>query len=1037
MVDFLIRRPIAVTMTFIAILVLGVVAINRIPVSLMPDIDIPEITVQVGASNRSAREVENGIVRTLRQHLMQVAHLDDIRSESKDGEAVIYLRFDYGTEIDFAFVEVNEKIDRAMGSLPREIDRPRVIKASVSDIPVYYLNLTLKKDLTTGKVDRNGLFPVSQRFIELSDFSDNVIRKRLEQLDEVALVDISGQVFSELLIMPDIKKLESLNISLNAFSSAIKRANVMLGNLSIRDGQYQYNIRFSNTLTNLRDFEELYLKVDNRLLKLGDLAQIVKHPQRRRGLVRSNGHDAITMAVIKQSDARMEELKENVTNLLNHFKHDYPHIEFSVTRDQTRLLDYSITNLGQTLMWGAVLAFLLMFLFLRDLKSPLLIGITIPTSLVVALLFFYAFGISINIISLSGLVLGVGMMIDNSIIVIDNITQHWDRARQSRDFKGSLQILWQACNNGTNEVFRPMLSSVLTTCAVFIPLIFIKGMAGALFFDQAMAITIGLLVSLVVSITLLPVYFVLLYKRSNSGRRELKWLKRINSIDYEGLYEKGFRLTMRNQGVSWLLFVLLLIGAGAIYTSLDKKQLPAVEQDEVIVSIDWNEKIHIDENRVRCEQMLAGIDSLLEQKTCLVGEQQFILVRQEESASSEVFIYLKTKRSSDLETAKRSVADYLAENYSNCRYEFAEAGNIFNSLFGDSEAPLCVRLRATSDFGNNYNTRLEHTVEKLRRDFAEQHTPRIRWQENKVLIARRDMLLAYDVNNSAVVEALKSAFNSNQIMLITQNNSFIPVILGRPSKTIGDIVQELKVRNNKGRQIPLRTLVSETTDKDLKQIVAGKEGEYYPIAYAVDEEHIDGLIKRVKNSLNKKRFFEANFTGSIFSNREMINQLMIILCVSLLLLYFILAAQFESLSLPLIVLLEVPMDIFGALLMLKLFGATINLMSLIGIIVMSGIIINDSILKIDTANQLRAQGYSLIRALATAGQRRLKPILMTSLTTILALLPFLFTSGLGADLQRPLALAVIGGMFLGTLVSLYFIPLCYYYLKREKRQAAN
>ncbi|MCL3782461.1 efflux RND transporter permease subunit [Prolixibacteraceae bacterium JC049] len=1030
MVDFLIKRPIAVTMTFIAILVLGIVAMYRIPVSLMPDIDIPEITVQVSAKDKSARQLENAIVQPLRQQLMQVGHLDDIKSEVRDGDGVIHMKFEYGSDVDFAFVEVNEKIDRAMNRLPREVERPRVIKASATDIPVYYLNLTLKEEAKVKQASE--LFPVPQRFVELSDFAGNVIRKRIEQLPEVALVDVSGQLFAELLILPDLKKLEALNITLDQLTGAIKRANVNLGNLLIRDGQYQYNIRFSSTLDNKRDLEELFLKIDNRLIRLKELANVVKHPQKRDGLVTSNGKNAITLAVIKQSDARMKDLKSNLTKLMDHFRKDYPHVDFEVTRDQTRLLDYSISNLSQTLMWGAMLAFLIMFLFLRDVKASLLIGITIPTSLVISLLFFYIIDVSINIISLSGLVLGVGMMIDNSIIVIDNITQHWERSREKESI---LQTISRACVTGTNEVFRPMLSSVLTTCAVFIPLIFIKGMAGALFYDQAMAITIGLLVSLVVSITLLPVYYRLVY-RKNRKEREIKWLKKVNSINYEAFYEKGFAFTMRNQRLAWGLFLLMLMGGALLYNSLEKSRLPQVEQDELMVSIDWNEKIHVDENRKRCESMINQLQANLEHSTCMVGEQQFILVRQDEASASEALIYLKTKKPDVLVEVEEKIKRILTDSYGKAAFQIKEAGNIFNMLFADEEAPLVVRLRATDDFGNKYNDYLAHSVDRLKRALPEQAIPTIKWQENSVLVTNRERLLTYDVQFDAVYRALKSAFNSNQVMLLTQNNTFVPVILGNPIKPVQQVVSELMVPNNKGELIALRNLVSQASDKELKQVIAGQEGVYYPVMLSVNEKQLDEMVKIVRTTLNKDRFFEAGFSGSIFSNRTMINQLMLILLVSLLLLYFILASQFESLTLPFIVLLEVPMDIFGAFLMLKLFGGTINLMSMIGIIVMSGIIINDSILKIDTANQLRAQGYGLLRALATAGQRRLKPILMTSLTTVLALVPFLFTSGLGADLQMPLALAVIGGMTLGTVVSLYFIPLCYYYLMRRKQKAS-
>ena len=460
MVKFLIHRPIAVTMSFIAILILGVVAAAWLPVSLMPDVDIPRITVHINAPDTPARELENGTVKSFRRQLMQVQHLADITSETRDAGAVITMEFDYGCDIDFAFIEVNEKIDRAMSTMPAGFERPRVIKASATDIPVFYLSLTLSDDHSSPAIPTTEsstesstvLFPVTRQFINLSTFAGQVIRKRIEQLPEVAIADISGQVFPELLIIPDITRMQSLGLTTSDIETAISTNHVSLGNLVIRDGQYQYNVRFDNTLLNAAEIGDIYIKSDTTAsCSLRILPRIIEHPGKIRGKVTSDGKDAITMAIIKQSDARMSDLRDNLHMLVENFRIDYPDVEFTMTRDQTSLLDYSIRNLKQSLVIGGLLAFLLMFLFLKDVRSPWLIGLTIPTSLVISLLFFYMTGLSLNIISLSGLILGIGMMIDNSIIVIDNITQFRERGHS----------LDEACVLGTNEVFRPMLSSVI------------------------------------------------------------------------------------------------------------------------------------------------------------------------------------------------------------------------------------------------------------------------------------------------------------------------------------------------------------------------------------------------------------------------------------------------------------------------------------------------------------------------------------------------------------------------------------------------
>lgn len=529
-------------MTALGILILGILTSQYIPISLMPDVDIQKITVQVSAKNYSAYQLESIVAKPLRSSLQQLDDLEDLVSETSNGLVTIKLSFKHGTNIDYTFIEVNEKTDRAMSSFPKDIDRPKVIKANVSDIPIFYLNTTLKHQKGT---DSKGT--LTQEFIEFNRFAQQVIRKRIEQIPEVALVDVNGIVFPEILVIPDQAKCQALGISLQELEGIIKSQQVEIGSILVKDSQYQYNLRLRNALNNASDVENIFLNKNDKLYQLKDLASIREQPRKRKGLVLSNNKEAVSLAIIKQSDAQIQGLKEAVDETLALMIADYPEIDFTLSRDQTKLLNLAINSLGQSLIWGIALAFLIMFFFLKDVKSPILIGISVPVSIIICLLFFHLLDISINIISLSGLVLGIGLMIDNSIIVIDNIAQY----RQRGD------SLIEACIKGTNEVFRPLLSSMLTTCAVFIPLIFLSGITGALFYDQAIAISIGLFVSLLVSILLLPVLYKLFYKKENRSTSK-GFLHRLRLFNFEAAYKVGFRWVMRKQAVTWILFLGLV-----------------------------------------------------------------------------------------------------------------------------------------------------------------------------------------------------------------------------------------------------------------------------------------------------------------------------------------------------------------------------------------------------------------------------------------------------------------------------------------------
>ena len=483
MLKTLLDRPISVTMMMLVVVVLGIVSTRLLPVSLIPDVDIPYITVQAVSSQMSAREMDESVVKTLRQQLMQVNGVEEITTESRDGSGTIRLTFSHGSDMDYVFVEVNEKIDRCMSSLP-DIDRPKVLKASATDIPAFYINMTPVEN-------------TEEAFNQMSRFAQDVICKRLEQQEEVAMVDVSGYVDDQIMIIPDQRKLDQLGLTQAQFENIVNSSNIHLGSLTIHDGQYRYNVKFLSSVATCEDIANIWFRTGDRVMQIKDIASVEQQPAKKTGLVRSDGERAVCMAVIKQSDARMADLRKSMDTMMGNFSYEYPEIRFTVTRDQTQLLEYSINNLVQNIVAGIILACIVIFFFMKDFRSPALVSLTMPVALIFSMVVFYVMGLSINIISLSGLLLGVGMMADNTIILVDNITGRWQRGDTLRD----------AGIEGTKEVAGPMLSSVLTTCAVFIPLVFVSGIAGELFFDQAMAVTIVLLTSYVVTITAIPVYY--------------------------------------------------------------------------------------------------------------------------------------------------------------------------------------------------------------------------------------------------------------------------------------------------------------------------------------------------------------------------------------------------------------------------------------------------------------------------------------------------------------------------------------------------
>lgn len=1002
MLKRLVERPIAVTMTIIAILIVGVVAIGKLPVSLMPNVDIPQITVQVAVDGSSAREINEQVIKPLRMQLIQIPALEDIRCEAVNGSGNIFMVFDHKSNTDLNFIEVNEKIDKVLSSLPKEVERPKVIKTSATDIPAFFINVAIPGSSV-------------EKFLELSRFAKEVIARRVEQVPQVALVDISGTLGTQILIEPNDAKLQGLGITVDDLEKAIGKNNVTLGNLSIRDGYYQWNVSFDSQVKSREDIESITLNINGRIFSFGELATVSEIPQDADGMAQQGEERAIAMAVIKQSDAQMADLKESLEKLTENFKKEYPHIEFTVTRNQTELLDYSIDNLKDNILVGAILAVLVIFLFMRDYRSPLLVMITIPLSLVVSLLLLYLLGISINIISLSGLILGLGMMVDNSIIVIDNITQYWQRGSTLRE----------AVVEATKEVVGPMLSSVLTTCSVFVPLIFLSGISGALFYDQAMAVTMALFTSLFVAVLVIPVYYLLLYRKQERkpvGKKKT-FLDRID----DG-YEKGLKWTLRHQKTAWGVFFALIAGSFLFYGVLEKSKLPPITHKDVILNIDWNSPLTLEESRARCGRIMEGLEEHIAHYDILIGKQDFLLSHSGDITPSQVKCYVDAHTPQDLEEVQKILQERVQEGYPQATVGFEESSNIFNTIFADNEASL-VAMISRKDSKSLQPDQLNRVLQQIKDRLPDVYIEPVLWQEQILLITRPEQMALYNLNYSAIYQALSTATKENTLFSIKQGAFSTPVVIGDAGEQ-KDLLA-VTVKNSQGAEIPLSYVLKERRVRDLKNIVQGKDGDYYPLNISLPDNRIPAVEQAIKETVLATDEFAVEFAGGYYTSRGMIGELAIILIISLLLLYFILAAQFESLVQPLIILSEIVADLTGALFLLWICGAGINIMSMIGIVVMCGIIINDSILKVDTINRLRKQ-YSLVRAIMVAGNRRLSPILMTSLTTILAIAPFLVRGNMGADLQFPLSLALIGGMVVGTAVSIFFIPVLYYNIYRRK-----
>lgn len=1019
MVKYLIKRPVAVTMIVIAVMVMGIFGTMSLPVSLMPAIDIPQVTVQADIPGYAVQDMEKRVVAPLRSQLAHVPGVKSVSSDSRMGVGSILLKFEPGADMNLIFIEVNEKIDMAMGSMPRDMDRPKVIKASATDIPAFYIDISYKD----GNSNDN-------KFAQLSEFVQNVVGQRFEQLPTTAMVDMSGEAASEITCVPNDDKLAAIGLTVDDLQHILADNNIQLAALTVADGIYRYKVHFDSQILNADDVANVYVNDNGRMLQLKDLCDIEEQTATRKNILRHNGKQCVTLAVIKQPGAKMGDLKDDVNAVINDLKRNNPDIEFNITRDQTELLAYSIDNLEWNLLAAAIFTALVLLVFMRRWRLALLVAMSIPLSIIITLFCFRVIGITLNIISLSGLILGVGMIVDNSIIVIDNIMQ------KLRDGTP----LTEAVSKGTLEVFTPMLSSVLTTCSVFLPLIFIGGMAGALFYDQSMGITIALFASLAVSVVALPVYFYVLYRKTRHGtagkdKTNTPAAGNGNTSVNNAIYKWHNRIqtAMFSHRVTCLvLFALCVPGIVMLYHISDKRQLPDLSYTDAIMYVDWNSGISTEENDRRTTDMLAHCHKDIATSTSMCGSQDFILFHTRDITSSEALVYFKCRTKEGLNAAMHAMRQYIARTWPEASVEFSPSGNLLDLIFASGEP----NLRLTVQDCNGHRPQLAQAMQltdSLSKAFPGVAIPPVVTEDNLMLTADVEQMTMYGITFAQLCDRLRQLTGANNVLSINHGANEVPVVMGGKDVERQQILSAT-IKSPNGVDIPLSLLLRESVVKEYKHYYGSEAGEHYPIEIKTTDKRVEDILKYVSGYEQRHPDMHITAGGEYFTSQQTVVALVWVLTVALLMLYFILAAQFESVVQPLIILSEIVIDVFMVMLVLWALGLSLNMMSMTGIVVMSGIVINDSILKIDTINRHRRSGMAIMQAIEKAGEERLMPIIMTSLTTIFSILPFLSKGSIGADMQFPLSLTILVGMVIGTLVSIFFVPIVYYSIYKRKEK---
>jgi len=990
MVRFLTDHPVGVFMSLFALCIAGVFSMLYIPVSLLPSMDIPVIAVSTSHPLYDAEEMEELITSPLRKSLQGLKGLDNMNGVSTDGRSSIQLRLKPDSDPDIAIMEAQARIDKIRNKIPDGTRGPVLLGSEISDIPVFHLIICLN-----GRSDR-------KQFHQLSEYAANVIRGRIEQLSEVAGTELSGatSIVYKIDLDPALADLNGITPKAIEDCFSVKGSS---RTFNLKEGNYTFLVDLiSQDDHGYGSFDRLLRDFEARYGQAGLVGSEIKY-RPENGVCFFNGKRAVSIEVYQRAGSRISTLKKKVKDIMEHIVDENPEIEWSMVHDRAEELQDSVNGLYTSMLFAILIAGLLLLLLIRDPMNSVMLILIIPAALLITILISMLLGLSVNMVTLSGLVLCIGMMTDNSLIVSDNI--HLQIAE-----KGNLKT---GIISGTNEVIRPLLSSTLTTCVVFLPLFLLSGLAGELFIEQAIVVSIGIFVSFILGVTVIPVMFNSFITKEIPAQAEENPLLR--------LYERTEIYVLNNHRLFFLIFLVIGILPLFLLNNLKKKVIPTIPANEYCCALQWTDNIDIDTNCSRMKNILGSVSVPGVNLYAIVGKRNFHSEEgmPDNEMSALVFIHSGKRRS--LEHAVRKLDSLLVNSYPSVYYEVFPVRNLLENVFGVQQEEITLkvpssRVKADRHIFTDTCSLPVDTAYRLVLKSGRYRT------DNLALLIDEEQLMTCNIKKETLLEKISFLLSGAEIEVRGPDGHKKTLIVTGGNKDRFSLLSEAQVKNEEGELVPVNEVVQFYNAHAPGKIESGKFGP--EISFLLETEHPEEAMADIRRLL-KDKDLQGYFDGGYFRGITMGKELIVSLLLALILLYFILAAQFESLLQPLIVLSELIIDLSGVFLLLLVTGHSLNLISGTGIMIMCGIVINDSILKVDMINRLMVKGHGLDQAVITGGKRRFRPIIMTSVTTVMSMLPILFTGGMGSKLQYSFALALIAGMVVGTITSLYFIPLAY------------
>ena len=1019
--QFSIKRPVTTLMIFAGIMLFGFISLSKLPQELFPPITYPQLTVVTTYENAAPEEIETLITKPVEEAIGTVSGLRRLKSVSKEGLSLVIAEFGWSQNMDFAALRMREKIDLIKERLPRESKEPLVMKYNPFEMPVMTLSVT-------------GDRPPQ----EIREVSRRIIKDELEKIEGVASATITGGLEREIIVEVDQGRLEAQGVPLLDVAESITDANLNYPAGTIKESFYEYLIRTLGEFEHVEEIEDIAVKVekddpekqkreeekiseiseDRSLVLLKDVGLVYDTVKERTSFSRYNGEENVSISVQKQAQVNTLQVVNRVKSTLDSIRREVPSdVKIKIVSDQSKFIKDAISGVRDAAILGGILAFLVLLLFLRDIRSSIIVTVSMPISVIAVFTLMYAGGLSINMMSLGGLALGVGMLVDSAIVVLENITRHREAGEDAK----------KAAVTGSSEVSNAITASTLTTIVVFFPMVFIVGIAGQIFKQLAFTVIFSLVASLFVALTLIP-----LLSSRWGGKKNKKTGFSILLVIYEDLLSKF--LAQKKTGL--IAVLVIFIASLFLIIPLDKELMPKVDQGQFTIKADLPSGTRLEvTDRVskRIEKYIMTLPYIKDVATIVgstKGKEAKDVLQRLGSHQSEIRVNLKKKRRVKTQDAVQDIKNHLKKlDTEDAEVDYILQESIFAAAVEEA-APVVVEVK-----GQHMPTlvkiadKLIEKFEKIKGVYGVKSDMPEPSPETKVFV-NKDRASVYNLSVADIAQTAQIGLKGYIASELKEKGQEIDirVRLREDDRKDFDKLSRLRLQTPDGSAIPLFAVARFGIGKGPSEIKRLNQERTIIISANIFRRALKDVTKDVKKSIAKLDIpedFTVKLTGESEEMSQSFNSLRFALIFSIVLVYMIMAAQFESLWQPFLIMATVPLSVIGVIGALFLTGTSINVVALLGVIMLGGIVVNNGIVLIDYLNLLRARGMELKKAVMEASKARLRPILMTAMTTVLGLIPMAIAVGEGAELRSPLAISVIGGLSIATFLTLLVIPALY------------